>query len=542
MTLLTKKISNATAKKLLPALKGKTRLRRDGCIETEDNPNNQNVLKGLLVQSKANHSSTIFSPILKFRGKQQEAFEKMKDKQAFALMLEMGCGKTKLILDNAWYLYAKKQITGLLIIAPKGVQTQWVEKQIPINLPKEIIGNVTIYKSGATIAKVNFSPTGKLDILAIHIDAIRTNLGKQICQKFLAAHKNNSMMVVDEAHRIKGYRSAVTKAAIEIGEAAKFKRTMTGTPISTSLLDEWSQFNFLDTDILKCKYVTLFRSRYCVMGGFENRQIIGHQNVDRFNELVAPHCFRGTKESLGLPGKTFKPYYFDLTPEQISAIKEVRRNHSTTSSDGDVVALRNTLLKIQQISNGFLIIKKEDGSTELRTYENPRIQALKDILDQLSNSCVIWARFTRDIQLIKEALGDQAVTYCGNDSDQERAQNLKLFTQRKKRILISNDQTGGTGLELHHNNPDVIYYSNNTKPILRWQSEDRTHRIGITKSILYVDMIANKSADEAILKALNRHRGFAESTLSSREKVIEFDTTEKQQLESILKETFNALG
>lgn len=537
MLTTSKTIPNAKIAALLPLLKGKARVLRDGAIQAEDNPNNRSVLEPFLTkEKKAAQGSTIFSPILPFRGKQKEAFEKMKDQAAFALMLEMGCGKTKLILDNAWYLFSKRKISGLLVIAPKGVQEQWLIHQIPTNIPEGVIGKTILFKNNATTKKLDLSPSGKLDVLAIHIDAIRTKDGKEMCERFLKAHNKKIMLVVDEAHRIKGYRSSVTKAAIALGEGVAYKRTMTGTPIAVSLIDEWSQFNFLDPQILKCKFVTLFRARYCVMGGYENKQIIGHQNVDRFNELVGPYCFRGTKESLGLPAKIFKPYHFDLSPEQLEAIREIKRTKGI-SLGSSLVELRNTVMKIQQVSNGFLIIKHEDGTQELKTFPNPRMEALKNVIEQNDGSIVIWARFTRDVEMIKKELGEEAVTYYGPDSDEERRRNLAQFLNGKKRFLISNDQTGGTGLELHHNHPTAIYYSNNTKPILRWQSEDRTHRIGITKPILYVDLIANKSADNGILKALNKHRSFSDSVLNAREKgrVEAFD--EMEFLQSILKES-----
>jgi SNF2 family DNA or RNA helicase len=516
--LKTKPLSTQQALALIPKLEGKARVGAGGAIQCEDTPQNRKVLAAQLRPEKPipkPAAKEAFNPILPWRGKQGECFDKMKDMKVFAVLLEMGCGKTKLVLDNIWYKYQKDEITGALIVVPSGLQEQWMGEQIPKHLPPSVIGNAVIYNDRASFRIPSLS--GKLDILIIHLDALRTKKGEAACNAFLKLHAGKSVMVIDESHRIKSYNGTTKKAACKIGIGATYRRTMTGTPLAVSLLDEWSQFDFLDPKIINIKYVTIFRARYCIMGGFKNKEIIGHRNLEHFNRLVDPYCYRATKESLGLPPKIYDEYSFDLSDEQLALIKQTKRLKGTYTEAGQLVKLKSIVVKIQQITNGFLVINKEDAKPEIKLLKNPRIDALKNVLAQLPGSVVIWARFVRDILAIKEALGDDAVTYYGANSPEERHAALSLFQAGRKRYFVSNEQTGGTGLELQAQAPSTVYYSPSTKPLDRRQSEDRTHRIGISKPALYVDLIANKGVDRGIIKGLAIHRQFADTVLQRRE-------------------------
>ena len=132
---------------------------------------------------------------------------------------------------------------------------------------------------------------------------------------------------------------------------------MTGTPIAKDLTDEWAQFYFLNPDIIGHKYKTSFLAQFCIMGGFENRNVVGHRNLDLFKSLTAPHIFRATKEQLHLPPKIYDSVVFDLTEQQLRLIREIKDTCiAVLDVEKDQRILASTaataILRMQQISCG----------------------------------------------------------------------------------------------------------------------------------------------------------------------------------------------
>lgn len=443
---------------------------------------------------------------------------------AYAWFLEMGLGKTAIAIANIGMLFKDKRLTGVLVLAPKGVHRQWVEEQVPEHMDSSIPVNGLVWNKREFEVKA-MSKRQHLSIFALNIDAIRTPDGYNQAIAFLKLHTSKSMMIIDESHLIKNGTAIRTRRAWSLGQMATYRRILTGTPIARNILDAWSQFMFLDPKILGHKYIGTFKARYTISGGWENRQIIGQRNTEEFYRLIAPHAFRLTKaEALDLPPKIYATRQYEMGEVTAGHYKSLKKTFMTQLDNGDIVDVKNAaeaMLRLQQVVCGYLPLgdgKVEDISTE-------RVDILMDIVEQIEGKVIIWARFTEDIRRIERALNNagagKVVTYYGATTTKARAAAKYDFTKQDARFFVSNPAAGGTGVDGLQICTNVIYYSNSFDALHRWQSEDRTHRMGTKESVNYWDIVARGTVDKSITANLTKKRSISDLTLDQIRQAIE---------------------
>lgn len=455
-----------------------------------------------------------YKPAITLYDHQKKALAISCEKEAYAYLLEMGLGKTAIAVANAGYLYMRKKIVAVLIIAPKGVHRQWTEQEIPKHLDKRI--KYKTFTWGDKFDKI--SNGGSLIFFSMNIDSIRTDRGFNMAEQFLTTYKGRNFMIIDEGHLIKNGSADRTKAAFKLGAISKYRRLLTGTPIAKSIIDAWAQFKFLDERITGHKYMTSFRVRYCIMGGWENKQIVGQKNTDEFFRLIQPHSYRRTKaEVLDLPPKTYIQRQYEMSEETKKHYKSLQSTYMTDFENGEIVDVPNAAvcaLRLQQILCGYLPM--EDGT--LKEISHERIEALLEIVRQVKGQIVIWARFNEDIRRIEKALTKEfgkgcCKTYVGATKEKERQVTRLQFNRGEFPYLISNQQAGGTGNDLPGEDRSAIYYSNSHRSLDRWQSEDRIHRIGTKGTVNIFDLVAARSVDKGILANLRRKKDISSLTL-----------------------------
>lgn len=474
----------------------------------------QAALEGLATQHSAIASlQTEYVPKIPLFDHQQKALEISSHRECYALLWEMGLGKSAGLVANAGVLWAGQKLTGVLVVAPKGVHTQWLTEQVPTHFNGEYRCIAWDKRKGHEDREFR-QKKNELVWFAINIDALRTDKGKETCKAFLAVHKGASLMILDESHTIKEYSSQRAKAAHEIGKLAKYRRIATGTPIAKNVVDAWSQFGFLNPNILGHRYVTSFRNRYCVMGGWEGRQIVGQKNTEEFYSLIAPHSFRMTKEeALDLPPKIYVVKEYEMGDETARHYKSIKETLLTDLDDGTILDAKNGAVamgRLQQVVCGHL--PRDDGS--MMEISDERIDVLLDIVSQRNGPIVIWHRFIEDgnrIMLSLGRAGEKAVRYVGTDAEREAIK--AAFLAGDARCLVSNPRTGGTGLNLQGACQTVIYYSNSFAALDRWQSEDRVHRTGMKGAVTYFDIVAKKSVDRVVLRNLRTKKSISDLTL-----------------------------
>jgi len=429
-------------------------------------------------------------------------------------------GKTKVAFDIICHRYLKGTVTGVIILSsPKGVHAQWINEQMPKHLWEGIEVQAMIWE-GKKPPLWFGQPSSKLQIISGNIDMLKGK-GHALLEQFACQHRQRLMILVDESDSIKNLNSVRSKKLRKLAEVTRQRAIMSGTPIAKDLTDEFAQFYFLDPDIIGHKYLTSFRAQYCIMDGFENRYVVGHKNLEQFKRLTAPYIFRATKEDLNLPPKVYDEVVFDLTDEQRRLIKEIRESFYASLESGEATSVSNgavALLRIQQISNGFVAV--DEGP--VRFIDNPRMDALKQLRKDISGPVVIWCRFKADVELLKQEFGASAATYYGETSPADRVAAKEAFIRGDVRELIATPGAAGRGIDgLQKVCSDAIYYSNSFNAIDRWQSEDRTDRIGGKGTASYFDLIGRGSADRGILRNLRRKKNISDLALEELKEIMD---------------------
>jgi SNF2 family DNA or RNA helicase len=345
-------------------------------------------------------------------------------------------------------------------------------------------------------------------------------------EDFVRAHNGKVLMVVDESTTIKNPSASRSKAARLLGSKVRYRMIMSGTPKPKSPVDLFGQYMFLDESILGTRYRTVFERRYCAMGGFQNKSVIGFtaQGLRDFQERVAPYTVvKFKRDCLDLPEKQYLEHVFEMTPEQRRAFRSMKETLRADFANGvyaTAATAATALIRLQQITNGY--ITNTDGT--ITQLPGGRIDALMDLISSLESEdkIVIWCRFREDIQAVMSRLHG-AVEYHGGVSSKDRvaARDRFLDPASGVRFFVGNPSVGGFGLNLQGRCRVAIYYSNSFDAEDRWQSEDRIHRIGMGDAALYYDMIAKGGIDRKIISNLRNKRSISDLTLASIRGIID---------------------
>ncbi len=475
---------------------------------------------------------------------QRECLSASWNKKDFALFLEQGLGKTKIVLDTADALFAEKRIGSLLIVAPNGVHSNWVRREIPLHMESpRIVVEYSAKRMGTKHLQRDLynllypcGTTRKLRILAVNVEAFSSpstivETAKSMLEKF------PGLMVVDESTRIKTPGAARTKRVISVGRKAKYRRILTGTPVTQSPFDLYSQMGFLDYSVLGFWSFYAFRHNY---GRFEKQfasrdgktweyeSLIKYVRLDDLSNKIAPFSFRRLKrECIDLPEKIYKVYGIDLTPAQQKLYDRVLGEGVLEFEDlAMLTPLQITrLLRCQQIVGGFFPAEDPTDPVGARPIpgKNPKLDLLMESIednpgeDGLSLKSIVWARFRVEIAVVARELRskyghESVVELHGGVPMKNRIESRRRFQEDPSCRFLIGQQRSGIGVDLHAAET-VYYYSNSFSYEERYQTEDRAHRIGLKHPVVYVDLVAHDTVDERIREVLHQSGRMADRLL-----------------------------
>jgi SNF2 family DNA or RNA helicase len=473
---------------------------------------------------------------------QERCFYASRDKEIYAILFEMGAGKSKVAVDTAAYLHSKGRIDAVVLIAPNGVHTKWLAEDFPLSMPDWNPWKGAAWEAGNKKAEQAcedlLKPGPELRILCMNVEAFSTKRGQEFAKRFLQA--TDSLMIVDESSRIKNPDAKRTISICKLGDYAKYRRILTGTPYSNSPFDIYAQFMFLDPSILGQSYYA-FKAEYAEIIPKDDPfittlmkknnlkfapQLVAkdkttgkakYRNLDKLKKLIEPYSMRVTKEEcLDLPPKIYQTRYFKLPAPHRKAYDQLKAKSKVELTSGEKLTVMHKLtlmLRLQQVAGGFM---PTDDRDLIHLYsdpkENPRIQCLMDTLEDVKEEeggVIIWCRFIEEIKLLKRLLGDEAVEYYGDVSNADRVEAKRAFQAGEKKYFLANVATGGIGINLTKA-ATVIFYSNTFSYEDRKQAEDRAHRIGqIADKVNIIDLQAEDTCDGIIVRALRNKEDVA---------------------------------
>ena len=445
---------------------------------------------------------------------QLTALEKSWEKEVYAYFMEMGTGKSKVLIDNIAMLYDNGKINGALIVAPKGVYKNWYDSEIPTHLPDHIDKKVVLWQ--ATIndkqqKKLNtlFESGEDLHILLMNVESFSTKKGLEFARKFLSCHK--TLMAIDESTTIKNPSAKRTKNILTLSKHSNYRRILTGSPVTKSPLDLYSQCQFLDPWLLDHQSYYSFRTRYALMktanfGGRSIQIVVGYRNLAELSDKLQPFSYRVLKDDcLDLPKKTFMKRVIQLSDEQQKVYKQMKQS-ALAILNGKMITTVNAItqiMRLHQITCGHF--KADDGT--IQDLKNDRMNELMSVIEEVEGKAVIWAHYRHDVENIVKTIEKKypgsVVTYYGDTTQDERQSAIKKMQDKYSpvRFFVGTPQTGGYGITLTAAST-MIYYSNGYDLEKRQQSEARIDRIGQEKPMTYIDIEAEGTVDERIVKAL----------------------------------------
>jgi len=454
---------------------------------------------------------------------QMEALLRCLPQDNYALLMDPGTGKSKVMIDDATCYFLEKQCNAALVICPNSIKSNWKEE---IEKHSSIATDIFIYDPSVKKQYLDWMMEPFADGLkwaVMSVESFSQGDAYKYAEKF--GYLNRAVLYVDESSRIKSHDANRTKAITKLGRNFKRRRIATGTAITKGPQDLYSQYNFMDPDIIGGSSFYSFRNRYCVMGGFKQKQIVGTQNEEELLQLISPYTYRVSKsECLNLPPKVYQIRRVEPNPEQKLAYKELKKE-GYTEYDGSAASFANVLvrdLRLQQISSGFFPGAKlvngmvvENGVTlEPFNGKNPKVEELLQVVDEVDGKMIVWCRFQKEVTMVAEALSKIAptVTFYGlNTTEENTLSRQRFMNDPDVRFFVGTQSAGGIGITLVSAST-VVYMSNTFMLDDRIQSEDRAHRIGQkSDSVLYIDILINGDwVDTRVLDALKNNRNYAD--------------------------------
>lgn len=480
-------------------------------------------------------SATGFSPM----DHQRRMLDKVWNLEAAAWFAKMGTGKTFAAVHLACARFKAGLIDSVVIICPSTLRSTW-RKELAKYATCEVDYRIHDTKASwyKSFCDLDGRRSGVLQILAVSVEGLGVSsaLYDSVCGFFVG---RSVMVINDESSRIKNPSALRTKRAIELSGHAAYKIILNGTPIAIGMEDLWSQYEFLDPNIIGSGDYWSFKTRYVTMGGYEQKQIVGYQNVEELMSLIEPYTVEVGKDVLDLPPKVMKVRYVSATAEQKTLLRLIKKGFNE-DVNAPLIKVDNVLervLRWRQVVGGWL--PRQDPITEQVTLEplksNPKMDSFMELIEDNfhGSKFIIWSPFVHEIEYIHEKLIEKygpgsALKYYGKTDKSERSAVEDAYcNDPKMRFFVANPQTAGLGLTLISGMDDImVYYSGTNAYIDRAQSEDRAHRIGQFRTVVVVDMVMEKTIDEVIIASIAEKMSVEEYIMTRLKKGSTLDNIE----------------
>jgi SNF2 family DNA or RNA helicase len=463
---------------------------------------------------------------------QRRALAASLGKPAFAYLMEMGTGKTKVVIDRIALEWQEGKLDRVLIIAPKGVHRNWTESEIPEHMADSLREETLIHcwlggnskTEKKALEEFQDGPL-QLRILSMNVEAFsmsKTAYG--VAEQFVRGGR--CLIVVDESTRIKSPTADRTKKIVALGKLGTARAIMSGLPNPRSPLDLYSQFDFLGNRLLGHTSFYSFRAEFAILeekeiGGRKIKIPVGYRNLERLKSRMSHVSFRVLKEEcLDLPPKVYMPLrYVEMTDEQQHVYSEIRDTALAELKDGSLVSAMVVIaqmMKLHQVCTGF--VNDEHGVAHQLACNRPQVMA--DMLEEFEGQAIVWGAYRENMRTIVAKLregysAEDISEYHGGVSPEQRLINLQRFQSGRSRFFVGTQAAGGIGLTLNTARM-VLYYSSNYDLEQRLQSEDRAHRGDMSHSVGYEDLVCRGTVEEKIVKSLRKKMDIAALVLGER--------------------------
>lgn len=454
--------------------------------------------------------------------------------KGYALLFEQGCGKTLTAIAIMGRLYLDKKIKKLLVLAPLSVCPVWPKEferfaDFPVHCVT--LPEITAVRQRATmLADLSKGRLWDgLNVVVTNYEILRKPSMTKVMQEWMP-----DAVICDESQRIKNPKALQSKAAWGMGDIAKYKLILSGTPVCNTPLDYFSQYRFLDRKVFGPSYFA-FRNRYAKMGGYDNHEVLGIKNLGELSSKAHSIASRVRKEdALDLPEYVTQTMYCDLEAEARVVYDTLERVGAIElDSVGKVTApmVITRMMRLAQLTGGYFV--GMDGNAPEEAPQNVSMAKpylLKDtVLDLIAagHKIVIFCRFVPEILLLRQMLHDELARTAlrqnsnavrvmyGATPPEERGRIVEEFqTDPDVKVFIAQTHTAGLGITLHAADT-CIFYSPDYSYTDYAQARDRIHRSGQTKKCTCIHLCCRNTIDELAFAAIEQKKGLADSAVDT---------------------------
>lgn len=439
---------------------------------------------------------------------QYDALKRLYPVDSGALLMEMGTMKTRVMIDLMTAHFYERRIQFVIVITPLTVKmSTWQDELANFSAcPYNFIDVDSDYQARSFRVSQD-----RLTWLVVGVESL--SQGKT----FKALEPVTKLGIpfacgVDESTRIANWKAICTQAAFELRRRAAVRFIATGFEVKKDLEDLYAQFEFLDSNIIGCGDYFAFRNRYCIMGGYKNKEVIGYNHIDELMGLIAPHVYQCDKSILKLPPKLYEKRIVQLSKEQRAMYARIK------AGSVERVSVENVLtktLRLQQVACGFYNEDKQEAPDPktgrvkklpavlveiVPPSKNPKLRELLLISKEISHPMIVWVETMYEFKIITEALGKlgKVLSIIGSTPKEERRGIIAEFQSGAVPYFVGTATAGGIGTTLTAART-VVYFSNGQRLEQRVQSEDRAHRKGQTGSVTVIDLVAEGTVDVSVL-------------------------------------------
>lgn len=458
--------------------------------------------------------------------------------KVFGLFDDMGTGKSKTLVDAVCALTTQGKISACLVVCPNSVKSNWAEPEtgeISINGWDNLTHGVYEIASGKKLWPLERLGVHDVQWVVVNYDVVWRNKDEAWLKAFMQKH--DTLMALDESQFIKTPSSQRTRGCWRLGQYATRRVIMSGTPITKDIRDVYAQYRFLDWSILGYPNFSSFKNDVIVYdnnGPVVNNRLVRikeFKNVDKITNLITPYYRRvEKKDCLDLPAKVYEKREIPLSKE-LEALYTQMKDKLVAEFRGIKVKAPIALtkiLKLQQISSGFLNYVDDEGNPTTETFKSPKVNELIEIISGHPDSSIVFYQMNPERHMIETAFDEKGIDYYalhGGVKTQDRRNMTDGFKLGNKPVMLCQQRTGGIGLNMTAADL-VVFFSNDAGWDLRAQAEDRAHRLGQMKSVTYIDLLSTwkgcQTIDHWILKLIKQKKDAASEIIMNEDDLVKF--------------------
>ena len=458
--------------------------------------------------------------------------------KGFCFFLDMGGGKTGIVLNLLRYHRTKKLWKKTLVVVPNEVSIQSWMKEIELFTDYKAVGLIgskekrfELLKEEVDLYIINYGglqPMMTSFVKTSHrtnkkVRKLDTNLSEEFVSNFQA-------VVFDEIHYCKNRNTLNFTLCNELSKKMNIRYGLTGTPFGRDPMDLWAQFYLCDRgETLGSSTGPFSEAYFNKVPGFQGRIKLefDQRKKFKFRQVLKHRSLRYVdKECNDLPGSKKIPIYLKMPPDSEAYYQQILKDYVENGRMTDTKEIANNFTKLRQIASGFLYLVNPETSEKIiiNFPNNPKIDKLEELIDGIDEykKIIIFCEFTESVKTVSDLLRKKKIGFVSITGDSKNpGELLKKFQDPHNliRVMIANNKSGSTGLNLQIAKY-MIFYETSVSPIIRKQAEKRSDRTGQTERVFIYDLIMKDSVEEKVHKYLEEGKDLFAALLDNKESLF----------------------